>query len=182
MTTKKRSGFEIISALEHTLLELDAVDPDSEDEFNMWLSHMEKLLGESGDKMLSYRIVLSLAKKRKEFFSTERERYAKRARVQARVIEAVKDMSHMMLESHCNITGESRMDLSDGTWATLAKRASFEFYDAETGEASLDPRRVPPGFVRMEISKSELKRAAKNGEEIEGVEYKKVEKTHVRWS
>lgn len=180
--SKQRSGFELVSELERVVIELDSVDPEDDDEFNAWLSKLESLLEQTGDKMLSYRLVISLAGARQDFFRGERDRYATRFRVQGRVVARVKEFAHMMLESHHTLTGKSRMDLADGTWATLTTRKDFEFYDAETGETKLDPRKVPPGFVKMEISRTELKRAAKLSEEIPGVEYREVEKTHVRWS
>ena len=72
--------------------------------------------------------------------------------------------------------------MEDGTWASLSIRKGYEFFDAETGENKLDPRKIPSSFVKMEVSKTELKAAAKAGEVIEGVTYRQVEKSHVRWS
>lgn len=183
--TDKKTGFDLISELEHLMLTVDAIPIDDEtfeDEFNRWLKCLEATLEQTSDKMLNYRRVLSLAKKRKEFFAEERNRYAARFRVQSRIVERVKEFAHMLLESYANTTGKDKMVLEDGTWAKLAKRKDFVFYNAQTGETRLDPQDVPACFVKMEISKSELKRAAKSGEDIPGVNYEQVEKTHVRWS
>jgi hypothetical protein len=180
-----KTGFELITDLEAMLLTLDSLDTgadDYEDSFNHWLRCLEETLSQTSDKMLNYRRVMDLGKLRKKFFADERDRYATRFRVQARVIERVKELAHMMLQSHSNITGKDRMVLEDGTWAKLATRKEYVFYDSETGATELDPAKVGAGFVRMEISKSELKAAAKGGETIPGVNYEQVEKTHVRWS
>ena len=179
---EKRTGFELIGELEQLLLALDSVDPEDEEAFNHWLRCLEETLGQTADKMLNYRRVMELAIARQNFFRKERDRYTMRFRVQGRVIDRVKEFAHMMMQSHANITGNSRMSLQDGTWATLTKRREWEFSDSETGETKLDPSKLPSGFVKMEVSKSELKAAAKRGEEIPGVEYNKVERTHVRWS
>lgn len=180
-----KTGFELVTDLEGMLLTLDSLDPsadDYEETFNHWLRCLEETLEQTSDKMLNYRRVMDLGKARKQFFAAERDRYATRFRVQARVIERVKEFAHMMLQSHANITGKDRMNLEDGTWAKLTTRKEFVFYDSETGATELDPAKVPQSFLRMEISKSELKAAAKGGETIPGVDYKQVEKTHVRWS
>ena len=102
--------------------------------------------------------------------------------MQGRVIDRVKEFAHMLLQSHHSITGQNKMSLQDGTWATLTKRREWQFSDAETGETTLDPAKLPACFVKMDISKTELKAAAKRGEDIPGVEYEQVERTHVRWS
>ena len=182
MSQDKKSGYELERELEELILTLDSVDPEDEDAMNHWLKCLEVTLDQTADKMLNNRRVMELAKNRQDFFRQQRDRYATRFRVQGRVIDRVKEFAHMLLQSHHSITGQSKMSLQDGTWATLTKRREWQFSDAETGETTLDPAKLPACFVKMDISKTELKAAAKRGEDIPGVEYEQVERTHVRWS
>lgn len=182
MEDKKKSGYDILTEMSHLIIEMDSVDTDDEGAVNDWFDKMNGVLAQAGDKVLAYRNVLSLAKKRQVFFAEERDRYAKRFRAQGKVLERVKELSHLVVERNYDMTGEKRLLLEDGTWASLAVRKDWKFWSSETGEVTLDPALIPRRFVKMDISKSALKAAAKVGEEIPGVEYEQVEKTHVRWS
>jgi hypothetical protein len=182
MEDKKKSGYDILTEMSHLIIEMDSVDTDDEDAINDWFDKMNGVLAQAGDKVLAYRNVLSLAKKRQVFFAEERDRYAKRFRAQGRVLERVKELSHLLVERNYKVTGQKKLLLEDGTWATLATRKAFRFFNSETGETELDARELPDVFVKMEVSKSALKAAAKRGEEIPGVDYEQVEKTHVRFS
>jgi len=182
MGDKKKSGYEIVEAMSHLVIEMDSVDNEDEEAINDWFDKMNKVLAQAGDKVLAYRNVLGLAKKRQAFFAEERDRYAKRFRAQGRILERVKELSYLLVERNYDMTGEKRLLLEDGTWASLATRKDWKFWDSETGEVTLNPALLPKRFVKMDISKSSLKAAAKAGEEIPGVEYEQVEKTHVRWS
>ena len=182
MEDKKKSGYEILTEMSHLVIQMDSVDTEDEDAINDWFDAMNAVLAQAGDKVLAYRNVLSIAKKRQELFAEERNRYAKRFRAQGRIIERVKELSHLLVERNYKVSGQKKLLLEDGTWATLTTRKDFRFFNPETGETELDPRELPDVFVKMEVSKSALKSAAKKGEKIPGVDYEQVEKTHVRWS
>jgi hypothetical protein len=182
-TQEKRTGGDILHDIERHLSALDSIDPEDADGLSAWKEELRRLTDEAPDKMLAYRTVIELAKGRQDFFRKQRERYAVRFRAQGRVVSDVKELSHLFLKKHHELTGDKRLVLKDGTWATLSKSAAdWLFYDQDTGDTNLSPDDLPPEYVKQEISRSALKQAAKSGRQIPGVEYVKVYKTHVRWS
>ena len=92
--------------MSHLIIEMDSVDTDDEGAVNAWFDKMNGVLAKAGDKVLAYRNVLSLAKKRQVFFAEERDRYAKRFRAQGKVLERVKELSHLLVERNYDMTGK----------------------------------------------------------------------------
>jgi hypothetical protein len=177
-----RSGFELMEDLSELVTELDSIEDEDEESYAAWFDSLNALLAEAGDKVLAYRLVISLAKKRQEFFAEERNRYARRFRAQGRIVDSCKGLAHTLLTRNHELTGKKKLLLEDGTWASLITTKSFRFRDAMTGSELIDPSMIPKRFVKIEVSKSALKDAAKRDEVIPGVTYEKVDKTHVRWS
>tara|TARA_R100001594_G_scaffold28949_1_gene54358 strand:+ start:1774 stop:2343 length:570 start_codon:yes stop_codon:yes gene_type:complete len=179
----KRTGDDILYDLEQKLATLDSLPHEDEEALAAWQEEFDELLSNADDKMLAYRHAIEFASSRKEFFKKQRERYAVRFRAQGRVIDRVKELAHSFLRRHNELTGEKRLSLKDGTWATLSKSPKdWLFYNSATGEAELSVSDVPTEYLKMEISRSALKSAARSATEIPGIGYTLIEKTHVRWS
>jgi hypothetical protein len=180
---EKTTGEQILRAIEEHIALLDTIDPDDADALSEWQDALVGVIDACPDKMLGYRTFLELNEAKKDFFKKQRDRYARRWRARDRAGKSVKELAHYFLRKYHDMTGSKKMELEDGTWATLSKSAAdWVFYDAESGDVDIDPASLPKEYVKIEISRSALKAAAKSKREIPGITYVPVEKTHVRWS
>ena len=179
----KITGHKIIRKLEQMLVGFEEFldeggDPDD------WNVEFIKMLEKSDDKMLAYRRVLLFAEAREAMFRTLAATYTKHARTQKNIQTKIKYLAVLHMRHRKEIDGATSLELSDGTSASYVESPSYEFkLEGDERVDALDyPNLWPDGFEKTHaISKSKAIKAAKLGQEIEGIQVIKTTTESVRW-
>lgn len=178
----KITGHEIIRKLEQMLVEVESLDGGGDPDD--WNVEFVKMLEKSDDKMLAYRRVLMFAEAREGMFRKLAAMYTKHARTQKNIQTKVKYLAVLHMRHRKEIDGATSLELSDGTNVTYVESPSYEF--RLVGDSRVDaldyPNLWPDGFEKTHaISKSKAIKAAKMGQEIEGIEVIETTTESIRW-
>jgi len=137
---------------------------------------IQEWLAKAGDKAQALRVIRQVRVDREESYLREVDRFQRRADREAKGLEYLTELAHVLLEGHRKLTGEPRINTPDGSHIRIQRTTSYRV-------EVLDETAVPERFIRTKrtVDKAALQPLLKSGEVVAGVELVEAVSEGARW-
>lgn len=149
---------------------------DTDEELSAWQAECERWMELSGDKYVACRVVIDRAEAEEAWLKAEAAKLTERANRFRSVRERVKGLALDLVKSQADVTGNNKVQLSDGSTVTLVKRTEIKVVVDDADD-------LPTDFVRVTVAPDlmAIKAAHKEGRDVPGASCSEVESYSLRF-